>query len=171
MNGIVVVETSSGSAARPTGGGRQPLPWSRREVRRSSTSTPLQPAMDLLQPGAGTSNELWLAATLRHHERSLAASLGECRLRPSRRRPSRRQADRARHRSARGRDLADPHGLGVGGAGARRMRGDVRRGGRRQRRSAVAASARARTRARVVDWSRWWPASRSPQCSLRFRSV
>jgi hypothetical protein len=35
----------------------------------------LQPALDLLQPGAGTANEVWLAADGSAHERALGAAL------------------------------------------------------------------------------------------------
>jgi hypothetical protein len=39
--------------------------------------TALQPALDLLQPGAGTANELWLASDTSAHEHLLAARLGD----------------------------------------------------------------------------------------------
>ena len=51
------------------------FPGARRRALRSSTSPRCQPALDLLQPGAGTANELWLAADSADHERSIAEAL------------------------------------------------------------------------------------------------
>ena len=75
-NGIVVVETSSGTIRlRPVAVvNRFPGVGGRFAIADVDT---LQPALDLLSPGAGTSNELWLASDSATHEQSLAAALGK----------------------------------------------------------------------------------------------
>ncbi|HSB88297.1 MAG TPA: hypothetical protein VLD86_18420, partial [Ilumatobacteraceae bacterium] len=74
-DGIIMMETSSGTvrvraaaiASRfPGVGGRFAV----------FDIDALQPALDLLQPGAGTANEVWLAADGSAHERLLAEQLG-----------------------------------------------------------------------------------------------
>jgi hypothetical protein len=76
VDGIVVVETSSGSLQLRVSAvvDRFPGLGSRFIIVDNAT---LQPALDLLQPGAGTANELWLAADSAAHERSLADTLGD----------------------------------------------------------------------------------------------
>jgi hypothetical protein len=76
VDGIVVVETSSGSLrVRPTAVvSRFPGLGPRFVVVDIDAA---RPAMDLLQPGAGTANELWLAADSAAHERSIASRLGD----------------------------------------------------------------------------------------------
>jgi hypothetical protein len=73
-DGVVIMETSSGTIrVRPVVtvqrfpgvGGRFAI------FDRDA----LQPALDLLQPGAGTANELWIAADRSDHERQVAAAL------------------------------------------------------------------------------------------------
>ncbi len=73
-DGIVVVDTSSGSVRlRPVAvADRFPGVGSRFAIADIDT---LQPALDLLQPGAGTANELWLASDSAAHEHSLAGLL------------------------------------------------------------------------------------------------
>ena len=72
--GIIVVDTSSGSVRlRPVAvATRFPGVGTRFAIADIDT---LQPALDLLQPGAGTANELWLASDSAAHEQSLAAQL------------------------------------------------------------------------------------------------
>jgi hypothetical protein len=72
--GIIVVNTSNGSVRlRPVAVvSRFPGLGTRFAVADIGT---LQPALDLLQPGAGTPNELWLATDNSVHERALAAQL------------------------------------------------------------------------------------------------
>ena len=72
--GIIVANTSNGSVRlRPVAVvTRFPGLGARFAVADIDT---LQPALDLLQPGAGTANELWLASDSAAHERSLAAQL------------------------------------------------------------------------------------------------
>ena len=74
VNGIIAVETSSGTLrVRPTAiASRFPGASARFAIIDIAT---LQPALDLLQPGAGTANELWLAADNGPHERLLATQL------------------------------------------------------------------------------------------------
>ena len=76
VDGIVLLETSSGTLrVRPSAVvSRFPGLGSRFVIVDIDAA---QPAMDLLQPGAGTSNEMWLAADTADHERSLATRLGE----------------------------------------------------------------------------------------------
>ena len=76
VNGIVTVETSSGSLRlQPTAVvSRFPGLGSRFMVVDIAA---LQPALDLLQPGAGTANELWLATDSSAHEHALAAQLDD----------------------------------------------------------------------------------------------
>ncbi|MGZ4674474.1 MAG: hypothetical protein ACXV8K_17570, partial [Ilumatobacteraceae bacterium] len=72
--GIIVVDTASGSIrVRPVAvASRFPGVGTRFMVADVDT---LQPALDLLQPGAGTANELWLASDSATHEQALAAQL------------------------------------------------------------------------------------------------
>jgi hypothetical protein len=72
--GIIVVDTSSGSVRlRPVAvATRFPGVGERFAVADIDT---LQPALDLLQPGAGTANEMWLASDNATHEQALAAQL------------------------------------------------------------------------------------------------
>ncbi|MEY2445862.1 MAG: hypothetical protein QOE00_2442, partial [Ilumatobacteraceae bacterium] len=72
--GIVVIQTSSGNVRlRPVAvATRFPGVGARFAIADIET---LQPALDLLQPGAGTANELWLATDSSAHERALAGSL------------------------------------------------------------------------------------------------
>ncbi len=76
INGIVVAETSSGTLRlRPSVVvDRFPGAGARFAIVDIDA---LQPALDLLQPGAGTANELWLAADNAAHERLLAQHLDE----------------------------------------------------------------------------------------------
>ncbi len=76
VNGIVAVETSSGTLRIQPAAvvSRFPGLGSRFVIVDIDAA---RPAMDLLQPGAGTPNELWLAADSGEHERSLAARLNE----------------------------------------------------------------------------------------------
>lgn len=76
INGVVVVETSSGTVRlRPSVVvDRFPGAGARFAIVDIDA---LQPALDLLQPGAGTANEVWLAADTPAHERLLAQHLGE----------------------------------------------------------------------------------------------
>ncbi len=73
-NGIIVVETSNGTLrVHPSAVvDRFPGAGSRFAIVDIAT---LQPALDLLQPGAGTANELWLATDSAAHERLLAGRL------------------------------------------------------------------------------------------------
>lgn len=73
-DGIVTIETSSGTLhLRPSAVvSRFPGVGARFAILDIAT---LQPALDLLQPGAGTANESWLATDSAAHERSLAANL------------------------------------------------------------------------------------------------
>ncbi len=75
VDGIVALQTSSGTVrVQPTSiVDRFPGAGSRFAVIDIAT---LQPALDLLQPGAGTANELWLATDSGPHERLLAEQLG-----------------------------------------------------------------------------------------------
>lgn len=75
VNGIIVAATSNGTVRlRPTVvAQRFPGAGARFAVIDIDA---LQPALDLLQPGAGTANELWLAADTVAHERTLADQLG-----------------------------------------------------------------------------------------------
>jgi hypothetical protein len=76
VNGVIEVETSNGSIRlRPSAVvNRFPGVGTRFLIADVAA---LQPALDLLQPGAGTPNELWLAADSAAAERSLAARLDE----------------------------------------------------------------------------------------------
>jgi hypothetical protein len=78
VNGIIVIETSSGSLrVQPTAVvSRFPGLGSRFVVVDIDAG---EPAMDLLAPGAGTPNEMWLAADDAGHERALAERMGESR--------------------------------------------------------------------------------------------
>ena len=81
VDGVVVVETSSGSLRlRPSAVvARFPGVGSRFAIVDIAT---LQPALDLLQPGAGTANEVWLAADSSTDEQLLAGELGGSALKP-----------------------------------------------------------------------------------------
>jgi hypothetical protein len=72
--GLITVETSSGPLnVHPAAVvDRFPGVASRFAIIDIAT---LQPALDLLQPGAGTANEVWLAADSGSHERALADDL------------------------------------------------------------------------------------------------
>ena len=74
INGIIAIETSSGRLqVRPTAiASRFPGAGARFAIIDIAT---LQPALDLLQPGSGTANEVWLAADSGAHERLLATKL------------------------------------------------------------------------------------------------
>lgn len=74
-NGVVVIETSNGKLRlRPSViVDRFPGVGGRFAILDISS---LQPALDLLQPGAGTANEVWLAAGTAADERALADQLG-----------------------------------------------------------------------------------------------
>ena len=76
VNGVIALETSSGTLqVRPTAiASRFPGASARFAIIDISV---LQPALDLLQPGAGTANELWLAADSGTHERLLATKLDD----------------------------------------------------------------------------------------------
>ena len=73
-NGIIGLETSNGTLrVRPVAVvTRFPGAGARFAIVDIAT---LQPALDLLQPGAGTANELWLAADSADHERSISEAL------------------------------------------------------------------------------------------------
>ena len=162
VNGVVELETSNGSLrVQPAAVvSRFPGLGSRFVVVDIGAAGP---AMDLLQPGAGTANEMWLAAGSRADERALSERLSDTTF-------SSVDVDR---RVARQTALAtDPLAvvtLLILTASALvslllgRVRGDVRRGRRCRRRSSPATGARARTRAEVGDSSRWSPESRLPQ--------
>jgi hypothetical protein len=76
VDGIVVVETSSGSLRlQPTAVVNRFPGLGSRFILVDIAA--LQPALDVLQPGAGTPNEVWLAADTKAHERDLAARLAE----------------------------------------------------------------------------------------------
>ena len=74
VDGVVAVETSSGTLhVHPTVVvNRFPGVGARFAIFDIAT---LQPALDLLQPSAGTANEVWLAADTPAHERLLATAL------------------------------------------------------------------------------------------------
>ena len=76
VNGIVTIHTSSGSLqVRPSDVvTRFPGAGARFAIFDIAT---LQPALDLLQPSAGTPNELWLASDSAAHEALLAQRLDE----------------------------------------------------------------------------------------------
>jgi hypothetical protein len=76
VDGIVAVQTSSGTLrVHPRAiVDRFPGVGARFAIMDISE---LQPALDLLQPGAGTANEVWLASDTSAHERVLAAQLGD----------------------------------------------------------------------------------------------
>jgi hypothetical protein len=76
VGGTIAAETSSGTVRlRPVAVvDRFPGVGARFAIIDIAT---LQPALDLLQPGAGTANELWLASDNAAHDRALAAKLGE----------------------------------------------------------------------------------------------
>ena len=76
INGIISIETSSGRLqVRPTAiASRFPGASARFAIVDIAT---LQPALDLLQPGSGTANEVWLAADTVSHERLLATKLND----------------------------------------------------------------------------------------------
>jgi hypothetical protein len=76
VNGIVLLQTSSGTVRVHPAAivDRFPGVGARFAVIDIAT---LQPAMDLLQPGAGTANELWLATDSGEHELLLAEQLGQ----------------------------------------------------------------------------------------------
>ena len=76
INGVVVVETSSGSLRLHPSVvvNRFPGVGARFAI---VDITSLQPALDLLQPGAGTANEQWLATDNAVHEQLLAAQLAD----------------------------------------------------------------------------------------------
>jgi hypothetical protein len=73
-NGIIVLETSNGTLrVRPAAvASRFPGAGDRFAIVDIAM---LQPALDLLQPGAGTANELWLATDSADHERSISEAL------------------------------------------------------------------------------------------------
>jgi len=75
-NGLITIETSSGPlSVHPAAVvDRFPGVASRFAIMDIAT---LQPALDLLQPGAGTPNEVWLAADSATHERALATRLSD----------------------------------------------------------------------------------------------
>jgi hypothetical protein len=74
VNGIVVVETSSGTLRLHQSAIVNRFPGLGARFVIADIAT-LQPALDLLQPGAGTANELWLGADSPAGERSLATRL------------------------------------------------------------------------------------------------
>ncbi len=76
VGGIVAVQTSSGTLrVRPSAiVDRFPGVGARFAIMDISA---LQPALDLLQPGAGTANEVWLASDTPAHEHLLATQLGD----------------------------------------------------------------------------------------------
>jgi len=76
INGIIAIETSSGRLqVRPTAiATRFPGASARFAIIDIDT---LQPALDLLQPGFGTANEVWLAADTGAHERLLVTKLDD----------------------------------------------------------------------------------------------
>ncbi len=76
VDGIVAVQTSSGTLrVHPSAiVDRFPGVGARFAIMDISA---LQPALDLLQPGAGTANEVWLASDTSAHEGVLAAQLGD----------------------------------------------------------------------------------------------
>ena len=73
-DGLVVVETSSGSIRLRAVAVVNRFPGVGPRFAIADIDT-LQPALDLLQPGAGTANELWLATDSAAHERTLAGLL------------------------------------------------------------------------------------------------
>jgi hypothetical protein len=74
IGGVISVETSSGTLrVHPTAVAKRfPGVGSRFAIFDIST---LQPALDMLQPSAGTPNEVWLASDTAAHERSLSEQL------------------------------------------------------------------------------------------------
>lgn len=74
FNGVIVVETSSGSLRLHPAAVVDRFPGTGARFAIVDVFT-LQPALDLLQPGAGTANELWLATDTSAEERRLAAQL------------------------------------------------------------------------------------------------
>ncbi len=74
INGVVAAETSSGQVLLHPVAVAERFPGADARFAVVDITT-LQPALDLLQPGAGTANELWLAADSPVQERRLAAGL------------------------------------------------------------------------------------------------
>jgi hypothetical protein len=76
VDGIVAVQTSSGTLRMHPSAivDRFPGVGTRFAIIDNSA---LQPALDLLQPGAGTANEVWLASDTSAHESVLSTQLGD----------------------------------------------------------------------------------------------
>jgi hypothetical protein len=74
INGTVLIETSSGTIRLRPAVVVDRFPGAGTRFAIVDIAT-LQPALDLLQPGAGTANEMWLAADSATHERVLATQL------------------------------------------------------------------------------------------------
>jgi hypothetical protein len=73
-DGVIVLETSNGTVRVHPAAVVDRFPGAASRFAIVDIAT-LQPALDLLQPGAGTANELWLASDSAAHERSLATQL------------------------------------------------------------------------------------------------
>jgi len=74
--GLITIETSSGPLNVHPAAVVDRFPGAASRFAIIDIAT-LQPALDLLQPGAGTANEVWLAADSGTHERALADRLSE----------------------------------------------------------------------------------------------
>jgi hypothetical protein len=81
VGGTILVETSNGTLRLHPIAVAERFPGAGARFAIMDIAT-LQPALDLLQPGAGTANELWLATDSGAHERMLADQLGGPRFDP-----------------------------------------------------------------------------------------
>src|SRR4051794_21402318 len=75
-NGLITVETSSGPISVHPAAIVDRFPGAAARFAIIDIAA-LQPALDLLQPGAGTPNEVWLAADSGTHERALGERLSD----------------------------------------------------------------------------------------------
>ncbi|MEP7113350.1 MAG: hypothetical protein ABI862_08800 [Ilumatobacteraceae bacterium] len=75
-NGIVAIETSNGTLRLHPSSVVNRFPGAGARFAIIDVAV-LQPALDLLQPGAGTANEVWLAVDTAANESVLAARLGD----------------------------------------------------------------------------------------------
>ncbi|HZX55857.1 MAG TPA: hypothetical protein VFE86_14320, partial [Ilumatobacteraceae bacterium] len=75
-NGLITVETSSGPISVHPAAIVDRFPGASARFAIIDIAA-LQPALDLLQPGAGTPNEVWLAADSGSHERALGERLAD----------------------------------------------------------------------------------------------
>ncbi len=148
-NGVVVIETSSGKLRlRPSViVDRFPGVGSRFAILDISS---LQPALDLLQPGAGTPNEVWLAADGRADEVSARRTTRRTGVRGNQARPPLDTPDGIGQRPTGRGDAVDPHHVRSRRCDPRGLRSAVRGRGRRKRRPATVAHARAGARRRLA---------------------